>query len=256
MVFLGLQADREGNEFIRFWSSNQDTGYGEKIIPKTRAIRTLFSRLQNLAALENVTRIPAKDAYLADMLKRPSSEEEMFRLCAVASPPGSSMPNPQTQAATSDPASEVPRAQAIATGLGAAPTAVVAGAAPAAAQAVALPPAPKLPEILAGSRYAGFNTFSKVQVVRQVQEKLRQAALYPDAPDGSTGRKTDTAIRAWQDQHQLPSNGLLDDATLKSMELDSLQEQPEPPKPAAAPKAAPPATAVPKAPKAAAKSKG
>lgn len=85
VVFTGT---RDGGEKICFWSSNsasatQPAGMGEKCLAKSKFRRMVFSRLQSL---ENLNQIPSKiawgsrtyyDVYLADMLKRDSSPEEM-----------------------------------------------------------------------------------------------------------------------------------------------------------------------------------
>lgn len=221
VVYLGMGRDAAGNPTVRFWSSNLEIGYGEKDVPITKVVRTLFSRLENAANLEYVTQMPAKDVYLADMLKRPSTEQEMFQLCRVQSPAGSSLLSPPAEA------SAVPGSPASAT----APP-MVAGAVPPGAEAPP-PPAPDLATMLAGGPYAGLNFYSKVQLLRTVQGKLKEEKLYPDAPDGSSGRKTDAAIRAWQEKKGLAVTGLLDEQTLNTLGISEFKELPEPPAPAA-----------------------
>lgn len=85
VIFTGL---RENGSKICFWSSNsasatQPAGMGEKCLAKYKYRRMVFSRLQSL---ENLNQIPQKmaantshyrDSYLAAMLKRASTGEEM-----------------------------------------------------------------------------------------------------------------------------------------------------------------------------------
>ncbi|MDR3403049.1 MAG: hypothetical protein P4L99_11180 [Chthoniobacter sp.] len=79
VVFWGRVSKPEG-EFVRYWSSNMPNGFGFAEIPMTRIRRVLFSRLEHPEQIRNVLTIPARDAYLAAMLKRPSSGEEMARM--------------------------------------------------------------------------------------------------------------------------------------------------------------------------------
>jgi hypothetical protein len=79
VVYLGRISKPEG-EFVRYWSSNLPNGFGFAEIPMQRIRRVLFSRLEHPEQIRNVLSIPARDAYLAAMLKRPSSGEEMARM--------------------------------------------------------------------------------------------------------------------------------------------------------------------------------
>ncbi|MEP6671356.1 MAG: hypothetical protein ABJF10_19495 [Chthoniobacter sp.] len=79
VVFLGRISKPDG-EFVRYWSSNQPNGFGIAEIPMQRIRRVLFSRLEHPEQIRNVLTIPARDTYLAAMLKRPSSGEEMARM--------------------------------------------------------------------------------------------------------------------------------------------------------------------------------
>jgi hypothetical protein len=83
VIFMGTGVAATGEKTVRFWSSNQGEGYGEKAVPLSKAKRMLFSRLTNVRALENISSLPAKDQYLAAMLKRPSTPTEMHKVCGV-----------------------------------------------------------------------------------------------------------------------------------------------------------------------------
>ena len=86
VVYLG-KVTRPQGEFVSYWSSNQPNGFGFAEVPRQRIKRALFSRLEHPEAIRRVTALPPRDAYLAAMLKRSSTEEEMFRMVGVAESP-------------------------------------------------------------------------------------------------------------------------------------------------------------------------
>ena len=57
---------------------------GVKWYPRSQIHRALFSRLENLEALPKVLELPRTDRYLADMLIRSSSVEEMNQKVGLA----------------------------------------------------------------------------------------------------------------------------------------------------------------------------
>jgi hypothetical protein len=65
----------EGVEQVRFWSSNVPDGYGEKVIPRSKIVRALFSRLDRPAMINRVANLPPVDEFLAGMLKRSATQE-------------------------------------------------------------------------------------------------------------------------------------------------------------------------------------
>jgi hypothetical protein len=62
-------------------------GYGVARIPRSRAKRVLFSRLESLSPLQNGKSIALKDNYLAEMLKRPCTGSEMLKMTGAAASP-------------------------------------------------------------------------------------------------------------------------------------------------------------------------
>jgi hypothetical protein len=78
VVYLGSSI-RDGVEYFRYWSSDAPLGRGEHEIPKSRAVRVIFSRLEHPEALNNIPLMPQSDPYLASMLTTPSTPEEMRR---------------------------------------------------------------------------------------------------------------------------------------------------------------------------------
>jgi hypothetical protein len=82
VVYLG-RINRPQGEFVSYWSSNQPNGFGFAEVPRQRIKRALFSRFEHPEAIRRVTALPPRDAYLAAMLKRGSTQEEMFRMVGV-----------------------------------------------------------------------------------------------------------------------------------------------------------------------------
>ncbi|MCB1211894.1 MAG: caspase family protein, partial [Verrucomicrobiales bacterium] len=90
------------------------------------------------------------------------------------------------------------------------------------------PPAPSLPTLpesgfydldalfLAGP-YAAYNSYSRSQILKQAQTKLKAAGLYSSTADGTPGPGTQRAVLAWQQAHNLSLTGKLDTATVESL---------------------------------------
>jgi len=78
VVYLGHRSDESGEQLLRFWSSNIPDGYGAKEIPLSKAKRMLFSRLLRPEALRDAPSLPAKDEFLASMLTKSFSMEEVL----------------------------------------------------------------------------------------------------------------------------------------------------------------------------------
>jgi len=82
VIFLGTEM-KGGMEFVRFWSSNQPGGFGEKSVAKSKIARALFSRLERPERFEGLASLPSIDPYLASLLARESSFAEACRLSGV-----------------------------------------------------------------------------------------------------------------------------------------------------------------------------
>jgi hypothetical protein len=80
VIYLGSET-RDGVEWVRFWSSNQPLGYGEKAVPKSKIARALFSRLETPANLARLPSLAKLDPYLASLLNKRSSLSEMREMC-------------------------------------------------------------------------------------------------------------------------------------------------------------------------------
>lgn len=79
VVFLGLKREG-GKDYVEFWSSNTPGGMGAKKVEKSKVIRVIFTRIQEIPRIAELARLPAKDQYLAEMLTRASTPEEMSRM--------------------------------------------------------------------------------------------------------------------------------------------------------------------------------
>lgn len=82
VVYLG-----GGGERVRYWSSNIPGGYGQKSVAKSQIRRVLFSRLDRPEGLRNAALLPAKNPFLADMLTKPFSWEQVVHECRVRERP-------------------------------------------------------------------------------------------------------------------------------------------------------------------------
>jgi hypothetical protein len=79
VVFLGTE-EIDGEEHIRFWSSNKPLGYGQKSVARSKIAKAIFSRLENWKNLTRLDQLPASDPYLAGLLTKESSFTEACRL--------------------------------------------------------------------------------------------------------------------------------------------------------------------------------
>ena len=86
VVFLGKSVDADGTATLTYWSSNQPEGYAKATIPRSRVRRAVFSRLEHPERIRDGARLPESDAYLADMLRRPGTEDEMLSMTGVLKP--------------------------------------------------------------------------------------------------------------------------------------------------------------------------
>jgi hypothetical protein len=86
VVFLA-KLGSPGNEFIKFWSSNLPrekgdfSGYGEKLVARSKINRCIFSRLERPQNLSRARALPATDSFLASLLSRRSDFDEVRRMC-------------------------------------------------------------------------------------------------------------------------------------------------------------------------------
>lgn len=82
VVYLGHEK-KNGFEAIHFWSSNLREGYGDKWVPLSATKHLLFSRLTTPARLAAAKQLPRRDPYLASLLIRTTTWDEVKRRCDI-----------------------------------------------------------------------------------------------------------------------------------------------------------------------------
>src|SRR5450432_2851650 len=82
VIFLGMEK-KLGLDYVRFWSSNIPTGYGEKSVPRAKIVHAIFSRLDAPGNLSRAATAPAVDRYLASLLNTGSTFEEAKAKCGM-----------------------------------------------------------------------------------------------------------------------------------------------------------------------------
>lgn len=82
VIYLGTETEA-GVDYVRFWSSNKPAGYGKKRVARRSVAFAIFSRLENPENLDRISRIPARDPFLASMLKVPSTQAETRAKCGM-----------------------------------------------------------------------------------------------------------------------------------------------------------------------------
>src|SRR5881409_4092124 len=81
-IFLGMENRMDG-QYVRYWSSNIPSGYGEKAVPRAKIAYAIFSRLQTPANLARINNAPLVDTYLASLLRTRSSIAEASTKCGL-----------------------------------------------------------------------------------------------------------------------------------------------------------------------------
>lgn len=82
VIYLGMER-KGGLDYVRFWSSNIPTGYGEKSVPRAKIVHAIFSRLDAPGNLSRSSIVPQVDRYLASLLSARSSFEEAKLKCGM-----------------------------------------------------------------------------------------------------------------------------------------------------------------------------
>jgi hypothetical protein len=85
-----------------------------------------------------------------------------------------------------------------------------------------------LDELFTPGAYAGYNAYTRSQILKQAQTRLKSAGNYASAVDGLPGKGTQQALEAYQIANQLPRTGKLDDPTLKRLALEGMKQMSPP----------------------------
>jgi hypothetical protein len=91
VVYLWHGANREGIEVVQYWSSNKKGGYGRAEVPRSKIKQMLFSRLDHPERINQIGDGLKPDEYLASMLIRGSTPEEMKKMVGI---PASALADP------------------------------------------------------------------------------------------------------------------------------------------------------------------
>ena len=78
VVYLG-----HDEKNLRFWSSNQPNGYGEKTIPRSDCARVLFTRITTPKNIANATKLSPSDPFLVQMLSKDFTWQQVVKACRV-----------------------------------------------------------------------------------------------------------------------------------------------------------------------------
>ena len=70
---------RDGETWVRFWSSNQPGGYGEKAVPISKIKWAIFSRITRPQNVAKISSLPASNKFLAEMLSKSFTVDEVRR---------------------------------------------------------------------------------------------------------------------------------------------------------------------------------
>jgi hypothetical protein len=82
VVYLG-----HTKENVKFWSSNQPSGYGTKTVPRSRIKHALFSRLTRHDRLTKASALSKTNQFLADMLRKDFTWDQVVKACNVRPTP-------------------------------------------------------------------------------------------------------------------------------------------------------------------------
>ena len=85
VIYLGHGLNAEGIDLVQYWSSNKKGGYGFAEVPRSKIKRMLFSRLSHPEHINQIRSL-GTDKYLASMLTRSSTVEEMNAKVGIMEP--------------------------------------------------------------------------------------------------------------------------------------------------------------------------
>lgn len=215
VIFLGFAETPEGEEGVKFWSSNEPDGFGEKVVPLTKVKRALITRLEHPEALTRLTSLAPRDAFLARMLEKDCPEDEYLRSFGYRT--GTRGPaGKETSALASDKESKVEIVIEPETATSAAPTA------PAAVPASS--PDEAIDTLFAGTPYAGFSPRSRTGIFGLLQSRLAYEGFLPVSAKSRPASEVVLALKAWQARHQFDQTGRLDERSLPVLGLAGLPE--------------------------------
>lgn len=72
-------------------------------------------------------------------------------------------------------------------------------------------------QIFQNSAYTSHNAYSKKEILRRVQNRLKDENCYDGSADGAMGSRSQKAVFVFQEKKGLPASGLLNDETLAAL---------------------------------------
>ncbi|MDA8876447.1 hypothetical protein N9268_02525 [Akkermansiaceae bacterium] len=82
VIYLGRD-QKDGETRVRFWSSNQPDGYGEKAVPISKIKWAIFSRITRPQNVVKVSSLPANSQFLSDMLSKSFTTDEVRKKVGI-----------------------------------------------------------------------------------------------------------------------------------------------------------------------------
>ena len=86
VVFLGFKKAENGEDGIEIWSANKPEGYGKKVIPLSKIKHAQVSRFEHPNKVVGLLRLSEKNDYLASMLKRTTTPDEIDKRITLTGP--------------------------------------------------------------------------------------------------------------------------------------------------------------------------
>lgn len=86
VVFLGFKKAENGEDGIEIWSANKPGGYGKKVIPLSKVKHAQVSRCDQPHRVAGLLHLGEKNDYLAGMLKRNTTPDEIDKRIALTGP--------------------------------------------------------------------------------------------------------------------------------------------------------------------------
>jgi hypothetical protein len=87
VVYLSHGLNSQNIEVVNYWSSNKKGGYGPAEVPRSKIKGMLFSRLDSPGQINEIGAGLKPDQYLASMLVRSGTPEEMKEMVGIPSSP-------------------------------------------------------------------------------------------------------------------------------------------------------------------------
>lgn len=85
VIYLGSY-EKDGQKWVKFWSSNKPSGYGEKSVLASSIKWVIFSRITNIRKVGKVDSIAASDKFLHSMLSQSYTQANVRQKTGMKAP--------------------------------------------------------------------------------------------------------------------------------------------------------------------------